>query len=115
MQLRRPERADCLVVRRRDVADVRDESVVRVERVETTHDAVAHDLRHDRRGGDRRAPCVAVDDGAVRRRRRPEPEAVDEAGVGGRMQVGEHGPQASEVRAVQAVAVDRPRPARSER
>ena len=55
MELRRPERANRGGVRRRDVTDVRDEAVVRVERVESPHDAVANDLRHDRRRRDRGA------------------------------------------------------------
>src|SRR5437868_3640680 len=37
----------------RDVADMRREAVLREERVEPAHRAVAHDLRDDRRGRDR--------------------------------------------------------------
>ena len=36
-----------------------------------------------------------------------KPETIDEACLGGRMEVGEHGPQAGEVRAMKAVEVDR--------
>ena len=88
MQLRRPERADCPIVRRSDVADVRDETVVRVESVQTPHDPVANDLATIEAAAIARAPCVAVHNCAVRRCRRPEPETVDEACLGGRMKVG---------------------------
>jgi hypothetical protein len=44
----------------------------------------------------------------MRRRCRPETKAVDEACLGGRMEIGEHGAQAGEVRAMKAVEVDRP-------
>src|SRR6476646_7014236 len=90
----------------RDVADVPCEAVRGIERVEAAHQAVARHLRHDRGRGNRRAFLVAVDDGSVLRRSRAEPEAVDEAGLGRRSQRLEHRPQAGEVRAVQAVAVD---------
>ena len=73
------------VCARGDVADVRREAVARVERVEPPHEPVARHLRDDRRGRDRGALRVAVDDGDVRRGQRPEPEAVDEARLGGRM------------------------------
>ena len=84
MDLAGPALANDGGVRRRDVADVRAEAVVRVERVEPAHVAVARHLRDDRRGRDRGALRVAVDDRAVRRRRRAEPEAVDEADLRGR-------------------------------
>ena len=75
---------------------------MREERVEAAHQPVAGDLRDDRRGRDRRALLVAVDDGGVRRRRRPEAEAVDEARLGRRRQRREHDAQAGEVAAVEA-------------
>ena len=90
----------------RDVADVAREAVARVERVQPPHHAVARHLRDDRGGRDRRALRVAVDDGAVLGREGTEPEPVDEAGLGGRRQVGEDGAERPEVRAVQAVPVD---------
>ena len=49
-------------VRGRDVADVGREPVAGIEGVEPPHQAVARDLRDDRRGGDGRALRVAVDD-----------------------------------------------------
>ena len=107
MELGRPERAHGLVVCRRDVADVGHEPVVRVQGVEASHHAVADDLRDDRRGGDGGTASISVDDGAVRRRTRPEPEAVDEARIGGRVQIGENSAQACKIRAVETVPVDR--------
>ena len=86
----------------RDVPDVRREPVPRVERVEAAHEAVTRHLGDDRRRGDRGALRVAVDDGGVRRRERAEPEAVDEARLGGRVELGEDGPESPEVRAVEA-------------
>ena len=71
-------------VRRRDVADVLCEPVRRIERIEPAHQPVACHLRDDRRRRDRRALRVAVDDGGVLGRGRPEPEAVDETGLGRR-------------------------------
>ena len=90
----------------RDVADVAREPVARIERVQPAHDAVARHLGDDRGGGDRGALGVAVDDRAMLRRERPEPEAVDEAGLRRRREVGEDGAQAPEVRLVEAVPVD---------
>src|SRR4029079_11898921 len=49
---------------------------------------------------------AAVDDGAVRRRERSEPESVDQVRAGERMEVGEDGAQAPEARAVKARRVD---------
>ena len=43
---------------------------------------------------------------AVRGRERPEPEAVDETHLGARREVGEHGAEPPEVRAVESVPVD---------
>ncbi len=106
MQLRRSERPDGLGVSGRDVADVRDESVPRVEGVEAAHDPVANDLGDDRRGRDGRATGISVDDGAVRGSGRAEPKAVHEAGVGIRMEVSEHRPQTCEVAAMQSRAID---------
>jgi hypothetical protein len=82
------------------------ESVRRVERVEPSHQPVARHLRDDRRGGDRRALRVAVDDRRVLRGRRPEAKAVDEARLGRRRQRVQHCPQPGEVGLVQPVAVD---------
>ena len=69
-------------VSRRDVADMGGEAERRVESIEASHRPVTDDLRHHRRGCDSGALLVAVDDGAVRGRRRAEPEAVDEPHVG---------------------------------
>ena len=101
-----PCASTALGVRGRDVADVGREPVTGVERVEPAHEPVARHLGDDRGRGDRRALRVPVDDGGVRRRERAEPEPVDEARLGGRMQVGEHHPEAPEVRAVQSPPVD---------
>jgi hypothetical protein len=90
----------------RDVADVLREAVSRIERIEPVHQPVARHLGDDRRGGDRGALRVAVDDGRVLRCGRPEPEAVDEARFRGRCERLQHRPQARKVRAVQAVTVD---------
>ena len=90
----------------RDVADVAGEAVAWVERVEAAHHPVARHLRDDRRGRDRGALGVAVDDGAVLRRGRAEPEAVDEARLRRRREIGEDRAQPPEVRLAQAVAVD---------
>ena len=106
MQLAGPERAHRRRVLRRDVADVRAEPVPRVERIEPTHDAVTHHLRDDGRGRDRGAARVAVHERPVRRRGAPEPEPVHETRLGRRMQVGEDGPQAREIRAMEPGAVD---------
>ena len=48
---------------RRDVADVRREAVVREQRIHAPHQPVTSHLGDDRRGGDRGALLVAVDDG----------------------------------------------------
>src|SRR5204862_2311091 len=72
------DRAVC----RRDVPDVRAEAVRGIERIGGEHVAVAGLLRDDRRGRDRGALLVTVDDGAVLGCGRPEPEAVDETDVG---------------------------------
>src|SRR5205085_10513660 len=82
------------------------EAVTRVEGVEPPHDPIARHLRHDRGGGDGCALRVAVDDVAVRRGQRTEPKAVDEALVRAWREIVEHVPQAGEVRAVEAVAID---------
>jgi hypothetical protein len=79
---------------------------VREERVEAPHQSVAGDLRDHGGGRDRRALLVAVDDCRVRWRGRAEPEAVDEARLGGRRQRGQHRAQAVEVAAVQPAPVD---------
>ncbi len=93
-------------VARRDVPDVGREPVTRIERVESPHRPVAHDLGHDRCRCDRSASLVTVDDGHVLRRARPEAEAVDEAGFGGRGKRMQCSPQAGEVRAMQALSID---------
>ena len=49
---------------------------------------------------------VSVHEGAMRRRRGPEPEAVDETHLGARGEVGEHGAEPAEVRTVESVPVD---------
>ena len=97
---------------RRDVADVRGKAVARIERVEPPHRSVADDLGHDRGGCDCGASFVAVDDGHVLRRARPEAEAVDETGFCRRRKRVQGSPQAREIRAVQAFR-GRSRPARS--
>jgi hypothetical protein len=109
MDLRGTDLSDDRGVPRRDVADVGAEAVRRVERVHSPHHPVAHDLRHDRRGGDGGALLVAVDDRAVLRRPWTQPEAVDEADLRGWRKLREDGPQAGEVRAMEALAVDLPR------
>ena len=78
MDLARSALAHDRGVRGRDVPDVGCEAVPGVERVGRAHVAVARHLGDDRGGGDRGALRVAVDDRAVRRRGRPELEAVDE-------------------------------------
>ena len=100
MKSRSAEDPDRPRVRRCDVADVRHEAVARVDRVEPAHHAIANDLRHDRGGCDRGASRIAVDERAMRRRSRPEPKAVDETCVRGRMEIGEDSSQRAEVRAV---------------
>ena len=63
----------------RRVADVRAELPAGVQRVGAAHEAVARDLREDRRGGDRRARRVAVDDRALLVADVRNREPVDEA------------------------------------
>jgi len=106
MELGGPEDPHGLGVSGRDVPDVRDEPVARVESVQAPHHAVSHHLRHDRGGRDRSAAGVAVDDGPVRRRRRTEPEPVDKADVCGRMEIPENCTQSREIRAVETGPVD---------
>jgi hypothetical protein len=106
MQFRGAECPDGLGVSGRDVADVRDESVPGVQRVESAHDPVTNDLGDDRRGRDGGTARVAVDDGAVRWSGRAEPKAVDEAGVGGGMEVAENRAQTRKVAAMEPRAVD---------
>ena len=52
----------------------------------STHQPVAGHLRHDRGGGDGRAPAVAVHDAALRHRQVGHAERVDEHDVGQRRQ-----------------------------
>ena len=72
----------------RDVADVRSEAVGREERVEAAHQPVADDLRDDRRGRDRGAALVPVDDGDVLRgdgpSRKPSTRQTSAGGVSAR-------------------------------
>ena len=106
MDIRRASFADDSRVLRRDVADVRREPIVREQRVHPPHRAIPHDLRHDGCGGDRSAALVPVDDGQVLRRRRPEPEAVDEASLGRRRQCAQAGSHRLQVRPVETRSVD---------
>jgi len=106
MQVGRAEGAHSPRVRRRDVPDVRDEAVPRVESVEATHDPISHDLGHDRGGRNRCAASVPVHDRLVRRCRRPESKSVDEAGVCRGVEIPENGAQSREVQAVQPRSVD---------
>ena len=82
---------------------------MRIERREPSHRPVPHDLGDDRRGRDRRALLVAVDDGLVLGRSRAQSKAVDEADLGRRRQLPEDRPHGGEIRAVQAVRIDLPR------
>jgi hypothetical protein len=100
MHRRRPALADDCRVGRRDVADVLREPVRRIERVQPPHQPIARDLRDDRRGRDRSALRVAVDDREVRGSGLSEAEAVDETRLGRGRERAEHGPKAGEVRAV---------------
>ena len=106
MDVARPVLADEPRMSWRDVADMGGEAVARIERVHAEHRPVADDLGHDRRRGDRCAPFVTVDDRDVLGRRRPQPETVDEAGLGRRRQSVECPSQPVQVRAVQTGAVD---------
>jgi len=106
MELRGPESAHGFRVGRRDVPDVRDEAVARIEGVQTPHHSVPNDLGHDRGSSNRRAPGVPIHDGLVRRSTRTESKAVNEAGICGRMEVCEDSTQSRKVRAVEARAVD---------
>ena len=106
MLVARPVLADGGGVAGRDVADVAREPVARIERVEPAHDAIPRHLRDDRGSGDRGALRVAVDDRAMRRRQRPEPEPVDKTRFSRRRQIGEDGAQAPEVGLVETVPVD---------
>ena len=78
-----------------------------IDGVGRAHVAVARHLRDDRRRGDRGALRVAVDDRAMRRGRRAEPEAVDERDVGGLARP-QRLAQSAQVGLVQPVAVDHP-------
>jgi hypothetical protein len=106
VKLRGSECSNGLVVSRGDVADVRDEAVARIQGVEAAHDAVADDLRDDRRGSDGCTPRVAVHDRAVRRSGRSETEAVHETCLGRRMKVGQNRTHAREIRAVESLSID---------
>jgi hypothetical protein len=85
---------------------VRGEAILRIEGVDPPHRPVANDLRDDRSRRDGRAALVAVDNGRVLRRELAETEAVDEAGLSRRAEIGERLAKAPQVRAVQSVAVD---------
>ena len=106
MLVARPVLADGGGVAGRDVADVAREPVARIERVQPSHDAIARHLGDDRGSRDRGALGVTVDDRAMLRRERPEPEAIDETRFSRRRQVGENGSQPPEVGLVETVPVD---------
>ena len=106
MDLARTARAHDSRMARGDVAHVRNEPVVREQRVHPPHQAVACDLGDDGRRGDRGAAFVAVDDGCVYGRGGAEPEAVDETRLGRRGQLPEDRPEPGEVAAVEPGAVD---------
>ena len=84
----------------RDVTDMGRKPVARIEGIHPAHRPVADDLGHDRRGRDRCAPLVAVDDGHVLRRGRPEAKPVDETCVCRWREGVERAPKAGEVRSV---------------
>jgi hypothetical protein len=90
----------------RDVADVRREAVVRIQRGEPAHRPVADDLGHDRCCGDGGALLVPVHDGAVLRRAGTETKAVHKADLGRRRQLPQDRAHRGEVRAMEAVRVD---------
>ena len=106
MEARGSEDTNRTRVRGRDVADVRDEAVARIERVEASHHAIPDDLRHDRRRGDRRASRVTVDERSMRRRGCAETEPVDETGVCRRMEISKNGSKRCQIRAVKARTID---------
>ena len=97
MDLGGPPLADDRRVAGRDVADVRGETVLRIERSQPPHRPVADDLGDDGRSRNRRALLVAVDDRSMLGRGRPEPEAVDETDLGGRRELPEDRPHRGEV------------------
>ena len=92
-----------------NVADVRRETVLRIQRVESPHRAVPNDLRDNGSGGDRSALLVAVDDGPVFRRLGTETKAVHQADFRRRKNRPQSLTQAAQVRAVETVAVDHSR------
>ncbi len=106
MEARRAEHTNRTRVGGRDVADVRREAVARVESVEAPHHSVPDHLRHDRGGRDGRTASVTVDERSMRWCSRAETEPVDETGVCGRMEVGEHRSQRRQIGAVEPGAID---------
>ena len=83
-----------------------DEAERRIEGIEPTHRAVSHHLGDHRGGGDGRALLVSVDDRPMRRGRRAEPEAVDEAYVGSRADRSQRRRKRPQVGTVEPGAVD---------
>lgn len=91
----------------RAVSFVTGESIVWVLPVEVLHELVAGDLGEDTGGGDAEAEGVAVDDGGVGETEVRDRQAIDEDGVGGRVQSQEGFPHGA-VRGLQDVqGVDR--------
>ena len=103
----RTARADDGRVAGRDVADVRGEAVVRVEGVHPAHGPVATTLATIDAAATAALFVATVHDRSVHRRERAQPEPVDETGLRGRGECGKRLPQPAEVRAAEAVAVDR--------
>ena len=106
MDLARTELPHDARMPRRDVTDVRREAVAWKERVQAAHGAITDDLGDDRGGSDRSASLVAVDDRNVLRSARPKAKTVHEARLGGRRQSVKGTAETSEIRAVEALAVD---------
>ncbi len=106
MDLGGPALAHDRRVPRRDVADVRAETELRIERIGAPHIPVADHFRDDRGGGNRRALLVPVDDGSVLGRVRPEAESVYETDLGRRGEFRENAAKAGQVRAMKAELVD---------
>ena len=90
----------------RDVANVRGESVVRVERVQTAHRAITDYLGDNRRGRDRGALLVSVYNRLVLWSVRAEPESIHQTRLSRRRQVLEYAPQAGQIAGVQSDPVD---------
>lgn len=93
MEVRGAEHADRARVLRRDVANVGDKAITRVESVETPHHPIPDNLRDDRGRGDGRASRITVHERLMRRRRRTEAKPVHETCVCRRMEIGEDCPK----------------------